>query len=691
APINLTDRAAPAITIPEQKAIEEWYHASLPTAERIYGGFIGNIRRIIAGFVSGPGSKKRIILTLLIVGLVAYGAVFAVGFRNKVAREGSTAVNSLEQAKTNLEKLDFTAASEDFLAAYNEFSHAGDTLNFMGANISSFLSGLPGGGQFKSAKNLVSVGQLVANAGQAMSDAVGTIAKTGLILNPGTSSKVFLSEIMAPLREALVISGKNLKDVSTLLADIDISSIPEEKQSDFKQFVSELPGFEKLVDRGAQFANFFERLIGSRGEKKYLLLFQNNSELRPTGGFAGTYGVLTFENGRLKDFFVDDVYNIDGQLKELIVPPLELQHITPNWAMRDAAWFINFPDSAQKLLSFYRKEANKDLNGVITMSPDIIAEILKVVGPIQLPEYNLTLTNDNFLPEVQREVEYGEDKKINKPKKIITDLAPILMQRLYSADKSTWLNIMGVLMGGLEQKNVLMYFKDQKLQAFSQEQGFSGEVKDVNSDYLMVTFSNIKGSKTDQVTDTTIKVDTKLAQDSLNHKLVITRQHTGGNSKYGFYNRQNSSYVRVLVPKGAQLVNISGNSDPSFKPLIDYPKTNFTKDLDLMRLEQGSHHDNGVFESSESDKTSFGFWMIIDPGEIKTVELEYTLPALYEGNTYELYIQKQPGLRVKDFSWDVSSDGLEITGSNVALRNSGSSYSYNGEMTKDLQLIVQTK
>ncbi|MDP2647987.1 MAG: DUF4012 domain-containing protein [Candidatus Yanofskybacteria bacterium] len=675
----------------EQRAIEEWYHAAQPTAERFYEGVFAKIKNWSQQPASGK-SIRNLLISFLLVGALTFGFQSILNFKNRIINDGSTAVHNLENAKASLEKFDFESASENFLAAYDEFTKAGDSLNFMGSSISSFLSELPGGGQLKSAQNLISVGQLIANAGQSMSDAVGTVAKTGVILNPSTSSNVFLSEIMAPLREALTVSGENLEEVSVLLASVEASVIPSEKQEIFLQFKSQLPEFEKLVSRGIEFANFFERLIGNRGEKKYLLLFQNHSELRPTGGFAGSYGVLTFDNGRLTDFFVDDIYNIDGQLKELIVPPLELQHITPTWAMRDVSWFIDFPTSAKKVLDFYKKESGRDLDGIITLSPDNIAEILKVVGPIHMPEYNLTLNSDNFLPEVQREVEYGENKKINKPKKIITDMTPILLQKLYSADKTAWLNVINVLVAGLERKEVLMYFKDQKLQAFSQEQGFSGEVKQTDTDYLMATFSNVKGSKTDAVTDTSLKLDTKLAENALRHKVTITRQHNGGKSEYGFYNRQNSSYVRILVPKGARLISVSGNANPGFKPLIDYPKTEFSRDADLVRLEDGIRHDNGIFEYTESGKTGFGFWMMTDPGEIKTVELEYTLSMEYEQDTYELYVQKQPGLKLKGFSWDVATtDALEISGSNVDWYTSGSTFTYSNAMTKDLPLLLRFK
>ena len=240
--------------------------------------------------------------------------------------ESNSAVANLENAGENIKNMDFVSASGDFARAYQEFSKAGGNLNFMGAGISSLLSDLPGAGKLKSAKNLVEAGKLMANAGQAMSDAMGEIAKTNLILNPlspTSGSDISIGQISSSLKKALTLSKKNLGKAKQLLADIDDSSIPEDKKESFEEFKSKLPLFEKLVNDSVDYSKFLEDFIGTKGTKKYLILFQNPSELRPTGGFPGTYGVASFTNGKMDNLFVDDVYNLDGQLKENIIPPLQ--------------------------------------------------------------------------------------------------------------------------------------------------------------------------------------------------------------------------------------------------------------------------------------------------------------------------------------------------------------------------------
>jgi hypothetical protein len=524
-------------------------------------------------------------------------------------------------------------------------------MNFMGAGISSLLSDLPGAGKLKSAKNLIEVGKLMADAGQAMSGAMSELAKTNLILNPlaTAGSDVSIGKISSSLKKALTLSKKNLSKVEELLADVDDSSIPEDKRASFEDFKSKLPLFEKLINDSADYSKFLEDFIGTKGTKKYLILFQNPSELRPTGGFPGTYGVVSFKDGKLQDFKIDDVYNLDGQFQELIIPPLQLQHITPNWGMRDVNWFVDFPTSARKTTTFFKKESGLDVDGVITFSPQIVARILDIVGPVEMPEYDLTLDSKNLFSALQEEVEYKGDRK--QPKQIIVDLAPKMLKKLYSAESQKWLDVFNLLVSSLEQKDILMYFRDLNLESFSVDKGFSGQVKNTDSDYLMVTLTNVKGSKTDLVLDSSLKVETITESGAVKHKISITRTHNGGNNKYGFYNKQSPTYIRVLVPEDAEFTGLTGNSRPGFKPLIDYSKSGFVKDEDLAKFEEESYTDKetGVTIYKEAKKTEYGFWMIINPGETKTVDLEYTVPS--SGQNYQFYVQKQPGLDIKDFKF----------------------------------------
>ncbi len=618
-----------------------------------------------------PQFKKR---TLIIAGCVLAGAVViglaAWGLKQHVTAQGTSAVTQLENAKTDLENMNFDNASQDFLNAYKNFSNAGDGLNFMGATVSSLLGALPGGSAVTSAQNLVQIGKLVSDAGAAMTQAVKALADSGSLFTPGQTTGPTIASVMSKLATALAISSSDVSDIKKLLAETDASVIPEDKREGFDQLSTLVPALEGVVGHGADYAKFFASVAGQSGLHRYLILFQNAAELRPTGGFPGSYAVVTFKDGRLADFIVDDIYNPDGQIKEPVVPPGPLQHITPDWGMRDANWFPDFPTSARVIEDFYKKETGQTVEGVITVNPSLITDILKITGPIEMPRYHLTLDADNFVTTIQNQVEYVADRA--QPKKVLVEFAPLLMDRLKAASSDQWLAIFNSLITKMDTKAVLMYFNNLNFETFADDQGFAGQIKQVAGDYLMPVISNVKGSKTDTVTDTSLDVTTAFEGTDAVHTLTITRVHNGGHEKYAFFNKQNPAYVRVLVPEGAQLVNIEGNNKPSFAPLLNYAKAGFATVDTLVKWQQsGIANTNGVTTYKESGKSEFGFWLITDPGTTKTVKLTYRVPNIVKNSTYDLYFQKQPGLILKD----------------AAI--SAGTYSRSGSLEKDLEIKVQ--
>jgi hypothetical protein len=627
------------------------------------------------------------IIACLII-LIGYG----LHLKNKIIEQSAAAVTNIQTAQADLKSLDFNDASKDFFAAYANFANAGSSINVFGATITNFISSLPGAGTLKSAKNLVQVGQLLSGAGTSMTTALNAVSKTGAMSDPA-NPQIPIGPIVSALKKALIASQQQVAQASTLMADIDSSIIPPDKQAGFEDLKAKLPELKTFVDMGSDYAKFFENLINVSGYHRYLVMFQNGSELRPTGGFPGTYGVVSFKDGKLDMINVDDVYNLDGQLKEHVIPPLQMQHITPTWGMRDANWYVDFPVSARNIEAFYQKESGQTVDGVIIINPEMIQKILEIVGPVAMPAYNLTLDSTNVLTTLQAQVEYGANR--TQPKQIVKDFMPLLMSKIYAAGSDKWLAIFNTVILSMNQKNVLMNFKNISLESFVTDKGFGGQVHQGDVDYVMPVITNIKGSKTDAVTDTSFALDTSFDGATAIHTLTITRQHNGGGTKFGFYNKQNPAYVRILVPEGAQLVSVTGNDQPNFQPLINYGKDkSFVKDDTLVKFETSGTVNAlpGVTTYKESGKTEFGFWLITDAGKSKTVSVQYRVPNALTGKTYQLYVQKQPALKVKAFDLTMEKPvNLTPEASYPLLTQKDSIYSYTGVLENDVIMKVNFK
>ena len=225
-----------------------------------------------------------------------------------------------------------------------------------------------------------------------------------------------------------------LEDIRKLVAKVN-----DETQK-IKNNTSELknlsPFFGKIDDNiGDQYLKYSSELynwdnalqnlinlLSASGGRHILVFFQNPSEIRPGGGFIGSYADITVENGQMKNMDVRDIYDPDGQLAIKIIPPEQLQTVTTDWGARDANWFFDFPVSAKTIVNFLEmskmySEKNVTFDAAIALNIDIIETLLGITGPIKLADYNLTIDKDNLLYEVQRSVEAGADKKAGEPKK----------------------------------------------------------------------------------------------------------------------------------------------------------------------------------------------------------------------------------------------------------------------------------
>lgn len=624
------------------------------------------------------------------VGLVSRGEL---SIKNSVLENGKNAVANLMDAKESLKELRFSSAADSFTLAYDDFSKASTTLNELGASFAPILSKIPGLNKIATASNIVIAGRDVAKAGQELSSAFDQFYKTNvasfLSAKTGDERKKSLFAFFDKFNKTLISARKSVNDARGLMATIDSGLLPADKKPLFDVFKNKLPELNGFLDKAVGYSGFLTNMVGGQGDsKKYLILLQNNSELRATGGFPGTYAIISFEDGFFKDIKVDDIYNPDGQLKEFIVPPKPLQHITPTWGMRDANWFADFPTSAKKVMEFYKKDTGISIDGVITLTPDVIVKIMDIIGPIEMPEYGVTLNAKNFLSQVQEEVEYGGKKSEEAkkaPKKILVDFEPKFLAELGRQGSENWIKIFSIFSDALEQKHILAYFNESSSQRFALENGFGGEIKDARGDYLEVVFSNVKGSKTDAVTENRVSVQGNILDNgSMEHLVEVKRTHNGGDSEFGFYNRPNPSYIRLYVPLGARLVSINGNTTVDFSPIIDYSTGDFKHDQSLLSIESQTTHpfdDVDVFQ--ENGKTVFGFWLVVGPKEAKSAAVKYIVPANYVGKDYNFLLQKQSGTGSDKFSLNLS-----MPGGRIITGHSDGTQIIGGKLVSDFELLT---
>jgi hypothetical protein len=612
--------------------------------------------------ISARSSKRGVHITRPFRWLGVILLLVAIGFagreifslKGRVLGESEVGYRSLSMAVASLRMGDLSRSNQDFETAYTAFSAAWKQLGVWRLGALDIFRYIPFLSQFSSGKNVIEAGRHIARAGQILNGTFSDFSFSAGALSKQDLS--FLDVLHAggdPIREALPELRSAMNDLDQVRTD----DIPEEKRASFNQAKKMLPtviaAAQSFLDRQALLSD----ALGGNGPRKYLFLFQNNHEIRPTGGFIGSYGLLEMKDGKIRKFFVNGIFDPDGQLKEKIIPPVPLQKVSAAWSLHDSNWSPDFPTAARKAMYFYEKTGGPSVDGVIALTPDIVRDLVGIFGPIEMPEYGVTLTKDNFVEAVQEEVEVKYDREGNQPKKILSDLAPILLGKIFSTrDPKVLFAVFDALTNRLNQKDILLFARDDVAEADIEKLGWSGKLEDTPLDYLSVIDTNINGYKTDAVVRESISHEADIHDDGSVVDIVrITRKHEGGRTRYEWWNKVNADYMRVFVPQGSELLSVSGQTREIVRPSVDYAALGFATDPDIAAEERAVKIDekSGTRIGSESGKTTFGNWVYVSPGESVTVEYRYRLPSrVIAGDfaSYAMLFQKQPGSRGSDLT-----------------------------------------
>jgi len=558
------------------------------------------------------------------------------------------AYQAMMAAKDSASNLNFSSAQVNFDTAYQNFLVADQELNKMGRGVISLLESLPGGSQVSSGSALVKAGENLAQAGQSFSK-IANLFLLEKLSDYFSNDKLSLTQKIVEAKKEIKSAQKYLSQANQSLAQVRAGDLPADIAPKIEDLKKKLPLVVEATGQLEGWSDIFLGVLGHQRAKKYLLVFQNNSEARASGGFIGTYGVVDFDEGRLNNLFIDGIFNLDGQLYEKVIPPRPIQKISTSWSTHDANWFANWPTSAKKISWFYEKAGGTTVDGVISLTPTVVEKLLQITGPISLPQYNTTLDQNNFLEAVQYKVEVDYDKQQNQPKKILADFAPLFLEKLWQVWPQHYQEIFKVFIDSLAEKHIMFYFADAALEQAFSEQGWTGEILNTEKDYLSVVNTNINGFKTDKVVEQKIYHEVQIKEDgSVVDTVKIVRSHQGGRSQYDWYNKVNTDYLRVYVPLGSKLLSAQGQTLESYVAPIDYTALGFKPDADVLSEEQGMIVDqSGTQIFVESGKTVFGNWVYVSPGETVEIIYQYLLPFKINlkqtSDSYSLLVQKQAG------------------------------------------------
>jgi hypothetical protein len=631
------------------------------------------------------------------------------GLDSLLAAAASTAQLNFQQADQG-----FQTASANFLAASQDLAQINSGLLYLASLSNNPKIKLAAAGQ-----NFLRAGQLTAALGHDL------VSATNSLFNGDKNNFPVTLDNFLTYGHLAVADSQSLRQT---VNQIDPNDLPEKYRA---QFLTLRQQTGLLADNLSNFVSIgdqFKEVLGLSRDKRYLLVFQNNAELRASGGFLGSYALLDLSAGQIRNLEVPagGSYDTAGGLSVLMAAPQPLWLVNPLWHFWDANWWPDWPKTAQNLMWFYGKSGGPSVDGVISVTPTVVERLLEITGPIDLTsEYGVTITADNFWDTVQRVTEQPNLVKThpeavvglpttaaNKPKKIIGDLMTkilaVLPQKL---NQENLLKIMQIWEQDMSEKQILLYFTDPNLEAGARQHNWAGAIATSTQDYLSVINTNIAGQKSDRLMAEKIdEVSTVSPTGAIINTVQITRTHTGQKNA-PLTGVRNVDWLRVYVPAGSELLSASGFTSPDPQYLKNQPDPSW-ETSPLLAAEDAAQIDptSGTKIYLDSGKTVFANWVMVDPGQTVVITLKYLLPFNFLTPTaadhswlaqlngwlnpgapelvpYSLVVQKQPGAAASAFTgqlilpgqwqtkWRYPQDlGMTSSGWNIGTALDGDKY-----------------
>lgn len=478
------------------------------------------------------------------------------------------------------------------------------------------------GGIFKpffASANLIERSSEILLKGIEVTEEVGTLGEKILgdeVYDPEVYSQEIYLTLDNLYRDLGFLDGE-IKEQGTLIKRATARFMNEGNLSDLRTKILQLKGvFAKAPE-----------LLGKDRPAAYLILFQNNMELRPTGGFIGSLAIVTFDGGRLSDVNVQDVYSLDGQLKGHVEPPEPIkEHLgEANWFLRDSNWDPDFPTSASRAEWFLGKEIGKSVNGVISLDLEAAKSLLRITGPVALPDFGQEINADNLYEKTQSEVEESFFPGSQKKASFLTALARQLLEKSFSLPREENASLGKSLADNLEGRHIQIFLHQKEAQSAISGLGYDGSFQTPSclgncfADFVGLAEANVGVNKANYFIKREMSMEAKIEGDTINRSLSVSYENSA-NSALGLSGRY-KVYLRLVVPLGSEVG----------EPLVGQGQDASSVAPDIK--------DTG-------GKREVGVLLEVVPGQTKTVTFSWSgsSPLTFDqSGEYRLYFRKQAG------------------------------------------------
>jgi Protein of unknown function (DUF4012) len=464
-----------------------------------------------------------------------------------------------------------------------------------------------------------------------------------------------LAEVLLQSQPKLIEAQQQIYDAASARSRLTPENLTPEIRD---LIVNDVDLLIPLMKDGLSVAEEFPLLMGvsSEGPKTYLILVENEDELRPTGGLVAAVGTMLIQNGRISALSFEDEDEAVNPLVDWSKPypaaPWQLQQYMNSRVMllRDTSWFTNYPTAALYAETLYSYVKGHSVDGVIAFDQQMLVEILKGTGPITLSGVSTPINASNVITYM-RSAKTPTAADLASPNRnneiFIKLIADAVIGKIFNGDIQPE-TLFTVLLKALNEHHLLLQLDSLSMTAILADQHWNGAVHPEGGDFLMAVDTNVGFNKTNAVVSSNLVYDVDLTKPTSpigsltifhkNDAAGIICQQWGkirlpGEEYYPITDCY-WNYLRIYLASGTKLLD----STPQFVP------------ANWMIVKQDIPARVDSLDEGITGVQAFGTLQVVPGGETVVTSFQFALPASIikpqPGSgawVYHLFVQKQPG------------------------------------------------
>jgi len=372
------------------------------------------------------------------------------------------------------------------------------------------------------------------------------------------------------------------------------------------------------IKKGRTSSLFLAQAVPKEGKKRYLVILQDNSVIRPSGGVVVALAEVVFENGKLLEIKTQSIEEFENSLTEKGEMPQDYlsDFSSSAWTLRDFGLSADFPTNARLAQLFWRRAGFISTSGVIALDLSAVSVMRDGQEKVSGNEKDL----DKLLKESVNRVFFLSGQSLMKTGKALDTAAA--------------------------QKHIMVYMSEPLFFSFLTTEGFSGSFPNIEKDkvgerlgFLSLSEANVTGRSSGFITRS-IKLQTSIdPAGGISNNLSVLY----GKPDASFKNR-----LKIYLQAGSKLSKAMwGGKDilKEVRSFSDYGRAGYSMLLDFKAGEEKElllEYRDVKTLTWEANKAKFKLQVVKQPGTLSDkIDFKLDFPSSWRVEDSEISTGEQ--------------------------------------------------